>query len=98
MKTQVFTAIGEQPTEENLLSQFLDKCKPNSKPFCCQVAWAQINMHGMASLYQLAWKCNHFAQHALFSPRALSKMQQPRDRKAMEQCKGKQKDRLKPSN
>lgn len=33
------------------------------------MAWAQINTHGMASLCQLAGRCNHFTQHALLQPK-----------------------------
>lgn len=61
--------LVKSPLRKSPSSQFPYKRKPNFKSYCRQVAWAQINMHSVASWCQLAWRCNHFTQHALHQPK-----------------------------
>lgn len=69
LKSQIITVVGGSQLRKRPSSQFLYKCKPDSKSYSCQVAWKQINMHSVTSLCQLACRCNHFAQHALLQPK-----------------------------
>ena len=98
LKSQIFRVVAGSQLRERPSSQFLYKCKPDSKSYGYQVAWAQINMHSVTSLGQLACRCNHFTQHALFQPKGTEQNAAARRWEGYGECKAKQRYGLELSN